>query len=246
MDQAAASPRLQIATPIFEGPLELLLALAERQELDILQVPLAELTDSYLAELAELPHPDPLEMADFLWLASRLLLLKSIRLLPGEEPADEELDLLGWEEDVRRRLEEYRIYKQMAHDLMERAAADPFTFPAPAREIEVLGQEEPLQMSALVVALQSVLSRIPPRPLIFQGNSWTLEDKVDQIETRLLRGSFELVQMLLESEDRLEAVVGFVAILELIRRGRVLIRQRESFGEIWVEERAANPGGGPW
>ena len=239
MDQAPASPRLQIATPIFEGPLELLLALAEREELDILKVPLAALTEGYLAELAQLQTPDPLEMADFLWLASRLLLLKSIRLLPGEEPEPEDLDLLGWEEDVRRRLEEYRVYKEMAQNLMERAAADPFTFPAPAREVEALGQEEPLQMGALVVAFQSVLSRIPPRPVVFHGNSWTLEDKLDQIESRLARGSFELVGMLLESEDRLEAVVAFVAILELIRRGRIKISQRESFGEIWVEARPA-------
>ena len=226
-----------MVTPIFEGPLDLLLALAEREELDILKVPLAGLTDAYLAELTQLQHPDPVEMADFLWLASRLLLLKSIRLLPGEEPDEEERDLLGWEEDVRRRLDEYRVYKEMALNLMELVAADPFTFPAPAREIEVEGQEEPLQMGALVVAFQSVLSRIPPRPLIFQGNSWTLEDKLEQIGARLRRGSFELVQMLLESEDRLEAVVAFVAVLELIRRGRIRISQRVSFGEIWIEER---------
>lgn len=239
MDQAASSPRLQVATPIFEGPLELLLALAEREELDILKVPLAALTDAYLGELSQLARPDPAEMADFLWLAARLLLLKSIRLLPGEEPGEEELDLLGWEEDVRRRLDEYRVYKAMAQGLMDLAAAEPFTFPAPAREVQVQGQEEPLQMGALVVAFQSVLARIPPRPLIFQGHSWTLEDKLGQLESKLSRGPFELVSMLLESEDRLEAVVSFVAVLELIRRGRIRISQRESFGEIWVEERPA-------
>lgn len=242
MDQPVASSRLQVATPIFEGPLDLLLALVEREELEILKVPLASLTDAYLAEIASLHRPDPKEMADFLWLAARLLLLKSIRLLPGEEPSEEETDLLGWEEDVRRRLEEYRVYKEMAQNLMERVAEEPFTFPAPAREVEVEGQEEPLQIDALVVAFQSVLARIPPRPLVFQGNRWTLEDKLAQLEHRLRSGPFDLVEWLLESEDRLEAVVAFVAVLELLRQARVAIRQRENFGPIWIEERPSTGG----
>ena len=96
MDQPDVEARLQVATPVFEGPLELLLALAEREDLDILQVPLAGLTDAYLAAIASLRSPDPVEMAEFLWMLSRLLLLKSIRLLPGEEPGEEEVELLGW------------------------------------------------------------------------------------------------------------------------------------------------------
>src|ERR1700757_2813370 len=116
-----APSRLPVSTPVFEGPLELLLALAEREEVDIFQVSLARVTDAYLAEIATRETPDPQEMAEFLWIAARLLLLKSIRLLPGETPTDEEAELLGWEEDVRQRLEEYRAYKAMAQDLMTRA-----------------------------------------------------------------------------------------------------------------------------
>src|SRR5690349_19376462 len=121
MEQPVAGSRLTVTTTVFEGPLELLLALAEREEVDIFQVSLARVTDAYLAEIAQRETPDPKEMAEFLWMAARLLLLKSIRLLPGETPTDEEVDLLGWEEDVRQRLEEYRAYKAMAQDLMERA-----------------------------------------------------------------------------------------------------------------------------
>src|SRR5437660_6371958 len=105
MEPPIAGPRPgpRISTPVFEGPLELLLALAEREEVDIFQVSLSALTDAYLNELAQIEERDPVEMAAFLWMAARLLLLKSIRLLPGEEPVPEEADLLGWEEDVRRR-----------------------------------------------------------------------------------------------------------------------------------------------
>lgn len=236
-DEGVRDPRLTVTTPVFEGPLELLLALAEREQVDLLEVRLAELTDAYLAAVAELEAPDPEEMSQFLWMAARLLLLKSVLLLPGAEADGEETDLLGWEEDVRRRLEEYRLYKQMAESLMERAAAEPYAFPAPARVIEVEGQEEPLELTNLVVAFQSVLARIPPRPVVVTGRAWTLEEKLAALEDRLRRGPVDLVEMLLESEDRLEAVVTFVALLELLRRGAVRVRQRESFGTIAVELR---------
>ncbi len=233
----AAKPRLEIATPVFEGPLELLLVLAERDEIDIFQVSLASLTESYLAEIAALEERDPVEMAEFLWLASRLLLLKSIRLLPGEEPDDEEADLLGWEEDVRSRLLEYRAYKEMAQKLMERAAADEPSFPAPAREVDVEGQEEPIPVAALVAAFQGVLARLPPRPLVYVGTRWTVEDKVGALQQRLQGGRFELIEVLLECRDRLEAVITFVAVLELLRRGAIRVRQEQNFGRILVEAR---------
>lgn len=219
--------------------MELLLALCEREELDLFEVSLSSVTDAYLAELAQMEHRDPMQMAEFLWLASRLLLLKSIRLLPGEEPEPEEAELLGWEEDVRRRLQEYRQYKEVAEALMARRDEEQECFPPPAREIEVEGQEEALRMDALVIAFQSLLQRLPPRPLVYVGRSWTMEEKLEVLEDRLVRGRFDLAEVILESEDRLEAVVTFVAFLELLRRNRVIVHQPTRYGEIWVEARAA-------
>src|SRR5438445_8393667 len=125
----AQGAQMNVRTQVFEGPLELLLALVEREEVDIFKVSLAKVIDAYLAEIASREIADPQEMAEFLWMAARMLLLKSIRLLPGEIPTDEETDLLGWEEEVRKRLEEYRAYKQMAEGLMERQEQDSFCFP---------------------------------------------------------------------------------------------------------------------
>jgi len=232
-----AKPRLEIATSVFEGPLELLLALAERAEIDIFQVSLASLTETYVAEIAALEERNPAEMAEFLWLAAQLLLLKSIRLLPGEVPDDEEADLLGWEEDVRSRLLEYRAYKQMAEQLMERVAVDEPSYPGPARPVAAEGQEEPIQVAALLAAFQSVLARLPPLPLVYVGHSWTVEGKIEVLQQRLLRGSLELVEVILECRDRLEAVITFVAVLELLRRGSVRVRQERNFGRILVEAR---------
>jgi segregation and condensation protein A len=235
VEQPFAAPRLGVTTQVFEGPLELLLALVEREELDIFQVSLAKVTDAYLAEIAAREVADPQEMAEFLWMAARLLLIKSIRLLPGEPPTEEETDLLGWEEEVRQRLEEYRAYKEMAGELMERTQNDSFSFPPPARPVEAGGQEEPLEVGLLLVAFNSVLARIPPRPLVVTGRTWTLAEKLDLITERLRRGPIELVELILESEDRLEAVVTFVAVLELLRRSLVRVRQKERFGAIHVE-----------
>ena len=89
-----AQGALQVNTSVFEGPLELLLALVERAEIDIFKVSLAKVTDAYLAEVAAREIPDTQEMAEFLWMAARLLLLKSIQLPPGETPTDEETELL--------------------------------------------------------------------------------------------------------------------------------------------------------
>jgi segregation and condensation protein A len=239
MEPPIAGPRLPISTPVFEGPLELLLALAEREEVDIFQVSLARITDAYLAEIAQREVQDPQEMAEFLWMAARLLLLKSIRLLPGEQPTDDESELLGWEEDVRQRLEEYRAYKTMAQDMMARAEQETFAFPPAARPVEAGGQEEPLDVDLLVAAFNSVLARIPPRPVVITGRTWTLEEKLDLITERLSRGPIELLALILESEDRLEAVVTFVAVLELIRRSAITVRQKERFGPIHIEAKAA-------
>src|SRR5467141_3614999 len=239
VEPPVAGSRLDVRTAVFEGPLELLLALVEKEEVDIFQVSLAKVTDAYLIEIASRDIADPAEMAEFLWMAARLLLLKSIRLLPGEPPTDDETDLLGWEEEVRKRLEEYRIYKQMAEGLMERASQETFSFPPPARPVEAGGQEEPLEIGLLVVAFNSVLARIPPRPVVVTGRTWTLEEKLDLITRRLREGPIELLELILESEDRLEAVVTFVAVLELLRRSAISVRQKERFGAIHIESRSS-------
>jgi len=235
VEPPVSGPRIDVKTPVFEGPLELLLALAEREEVDIFQVSLAKVTDAYLLEVAAREVADPQEMAEFLWMAARLLLLKSIRLLPGEQPTDDETELLGWEEEVRKRLEEYRVYKEMAAGLMERAEQESFAFPPPPRQVDSEGQEEPLEVELLVLAFNSVLARIPPRPLVVTGRTWTLEEKVELIARRLREGPIELLELILESEDRLEAVVTFVAVLELLRRSEITIKQKERFGPIRVE-----------
>ena len=121
----------------------------------------------------------------------------------------------------------------------KRAEQETFSFPPPPRALEAAGQEEPLDVEALVAAFNSVLARIPPRPVVVQGRTWTLEEKLDLIRGRLAKGPIELTSLILESEDRLEAVVTFVAVLELLRRAAITVKQKERFGPIHIEARAA-------
>jgi segregation and condensation protein A len=92
-------------------------------------------------------------------------------------------------------------------------------------------------VDVLVAAFNSVLGRIPPRAVIVTGRTWTLQEKLDLITDRLREGPIELIELILESEDRLEAVITFVAVLELVRRSAVRVRQKERFGPIRVEMR---------
>jgi segregation and condensation protein A len=135
-------------------------------------------------------------------------------------------------------LEEYRAYKAMAQDLMERAEQETFAFPPGPRTVEAGGQEQSLDVDVLVAAFNSVLARIPPRPVVVEGRTWTLEEKLEMITRRIAEGPLELVTLILESEDRLEAVVTFVAVLELLRRSVITVRQKERFGPIHIEARA--------
>lgn len=240
---------LEVSLPVFEGPLELLLFLVEQEALDILAVPVASITGPYLETLRDLPRVDAVEAAEFLRLAARLLRMKSARLLPGKVDEPEEVDLDEFEELVRSRLREYRAYRRAAASLMERVEQETPAFPLPARPLpESVGvqiEQAPIDPDRLMAAFRSVLARLPPRPLSVTTLAWTVEDKVELLSLRIEAGGFDLLELMLQCEDRLEAVVTFLALLELVRQGRVRIQQARRFGPIWVKPRdsGSEPGG---
>ncbi|HEX2141496.1 MAG TPA: segregation/condensation protein A, partial [Candidatus Limnocylindria bacterium] len=110
----------ELELDVFSGPLELLLQLIESRQLDVLTVPLAEMADAYVAHLATHPVP-PQQLAEFVAIASQLILLKSRRLLPGEPmPLASDPEAEPDEEELRRRLVEYRALRDVARLLGER------------------------------------------------------------------------------------------------------------------------------
>lgn len=227
---------------VFEGPLDLLLRLIEKEELDITRVALAQVADQYLAYLARLPQRDPAELSAFLLVAVRLLWIKSQTLLPrppaGAEEREEEEG-----EDLVRQLEEHRRYREAARRLQAwreegrrafgRLVPPPLPVPRPA---ELAGAT----LEALLGALQHRLEELGPsrggHPLA-QPRQVTLADKARQIYTRLQQGEVFFHTLLAEAPTCEEVVVTLWAVLELFKRRWIEVEQEELFGRIAIRRR---------
>jgi segregation and condensation protein A len=231
---------LRVQTPAFEGPIDLLLTLAQRQQVDLNEVRLADLAWDYLAgikrDAAEGRSRSPDEVAAFLVVASRLLALKAAALLPSATPEDEEEDLESWEEQVRQRMVEYARFKEAAMELMKRHQEGGISFPS-AIEAEIIPMEQlSIDPGGLATAFQAVLDRLPaPEEVQFELSSYSLTDEMDGIRARLRMGESTSFGAIFEAaQSRLHAVVIFLALLELIRVGEASFRQKSVFADIEV------------
>jgi segregation and condensation protein A len=227
-----------VRTQAFEGPIELLLTLAQRAEVDLATIPLASLTDDYLRALDETPPPLD-QMAAFLVIGARLVQLKAAALLPAAMPEAEE-DLEAWESAIRGRLEEYKRFKELAESIMRRHASGHFTF-AGLFEPEVI-REPKVQMTLdlLAAAFQQVMDRLPPvEALTVEMEHVSLAEKLEQLRG-MMRAHPEMnfSAVFIRARTRLEAVVTFLALLELIRIGEVSVVQPSPFAEIRVKAKA--------
>lgn len=178
-------------------------------------------------------------MAAFLVIGARLVQLKAAGLLPAGT-ADEEEDVEAWESAIRGRLEEYKRFKELAESIMRRHASGHFTF-AGLFEPEVI-REPKVQVSldALAAAFQQVLDRLPPaESLTFAFEHVSLADKLELLRV-MMRAHPEMnfTAVFSQARTRLEAVVIFLALLELIRIGEIIVIQSSPFAEIRVKSRA--------
>jgi len=231
-------PGFEVQLPTFSGPLAVLLQLIESRQLDVLTVPLAELADAYVAHLAE--HPvDPAQLAEFVAMAAQLILIKSRSMLPGEmlpisHDASEEPD----EEELRRRLVEYRALRDAARALGERDLVAPMHRREPRESDLPVASVTPLPVALLVGAMHA-LAAIPepePAPPEIVAREITIAMQITVLRTALAAGGRIVLQQLLAScGSRTEATVTLLATLELVRRRQVRVRQRELFGPIVVE-----------
>jgi len=224
---------LQLA--VFSGPLDLLLQLIESRQLDVLTVPLAEMADAYVAYLANHPVPAD-ELADFVATASQLILLKSRRLLPGEAlPAglltDEEPD----EDELRRRLLEYRALRDASRTLGEWDMARP-AYRREPREADL--PENPVEpMPALLLAealgrLAAIPEPVPPPPEVMPREV-TIAMQIATLRGAMGRAGQVVLQRVLAScQSRTEIAVTVLAMLELVRRRQAIVQQDELFGPI--------------
>jgi len=223
-----------VRTPAFDGPIELLLTLAQRAEVDLKAIPLATLTDDYLRAIDQ-DRPPLDRLAAFLVIGARLVQLKAAGLMPEATAGDEE-ELQAWEEAIKGRLEEYKRFKELAESLMRRHASGRFTF-AGLLEPEVIPQARvQVNLEALASAFQQVLDRLPaPQSVTVEMERVSLADKLEELRSMLARQpQMNFSAVFGHARTRLEAVVTFLALLELIRIGQARVAQSSAFAEIMV------------
>lgn len=227
-----------VRLPVFEGPLDLLLHLIEGRELDITKVSLAEVTDQYLEYISQLDQLEPEKLADFLVIAAKLLLIKSRMLLPQPpaEPDDEEEDV---GDELVRRLIEYRRFKSAAQQLRFReeqglrAHVRLVPPPHPERTVSL----ESVSLDALLEAVrQAMVSQTASSAdEVIAPVQISLPEKIAHLESLLTQhGHFSFNRVLEQATSRMEIIVTFLALLQLMKRRRVLVEQRKLFGDIVV------------
>ena len=230
----------EIHLPIFEGPLDLLLHLIERDDLDITAVSLVAVTDQYLAAIHGDQGVDPQALAEFVAIGAKLIYLKSRALLP--RPPEEPGELLE-DDDVGRELvdllREYRRFLDVVAVLQEREEAGMRHYPriAPPLEPKPDNGLGPVTLEKLCELMVEMLARTPPEPraVLPRERTMVLSDRMADFRSRLVhRGKFSFRRVIAECRTRLEVVVSFMAILELIRTGEADATQPSAWGDIEV------------
>ncbi len=236
--------RYKVQLPAFEGPLDLLLHLVEREEFDITTIALAQVTDQYLAYLAELERRQVEELADFLVVAAKLLLIKSQALLPQPPVLTPEEGDVG--EELVRQLQAYKRFKEVAALLHEREkqGLHGYVRVAPLPRPEPQPDLGNMALTDLLVYVQEALDALPAPPVgdVVTPITVTVEDQIARIETQLTRqGQVRFREFLSEATTRIEIIVTLWAVLELVKQERARVWQERLFGEIFIEREAAAP-----
>jgi len=237
-----------VTLPTFQGPLDLLLHLIETQELDINLISLMSVTDQYWQTVGGMKSVEPGALADFLVVASRLLYIKSRGLLPQPAPGPSEA---AEEEDsadaLIRQLLEYRQFKAVAENLKQRQAQGLHTYPrsAPPPAAEKRLDLNYVDAAHLRAVLRKLLQRIPENPPLptVKTYSITVAEQISVVR-RLLHthqashkshttsSPISFIELLGQTWTRVEVIVTFLAVLELIKQQEVQAVQRRLFGDI--------------
>ncbi|MEK7378715.1 MAG: segregation/condensation protein A [Candidatus Binatota bacterium] len=235
------SARVQLE--VFEGPLDLLLHLIKKNELSITDIPIATITEQYLSTL-ELMQSLNLDVAgEFLVMAATLIHIKSRMLLPPGENEDEEEEEGDPREELIRRLLEYQRFKEAAEELERREllSRDVFVRRSEApEEAETVGFES-LSLFDLLSALRHVLERFPEEGIHeVTLDTISVREKMSFLLDELRRRGKVIFQSLFETAtSRLEVVVTFLAMLELVKIRAIRVWQEERIGPVVIELAAA-------
>ena len=246
---------LTVKLQVFEGPLDLLLYLLDKNKVNIYDIPIVEITAQYMEYIAEMKRQDLDVLSEFLVMAATLIDIKSKMLLP-RNPGDEEEETDPRAELVQQLLE-YKMYKCMAYELKDRQVdAQRVMFKKPTIPEEVLEYQEPLNVEELVsdVTLaklneifKSIMrkqqDKIDPLRSKFgkiEKEEVSLEEKTEYLENYATTHKHFSFRSLLEAQSsKVEVIVTFLAILELMKTGKILISQEHIFDDIQIDSKIA-------
>jgi segregation and condensation protein A len=241
---------LEVSTPVYEGPFDLLLQLILKEQVDIYEVNLATIVDSYLAELDRMGDLDLDVATAFLLIAATLVELKARRLLPNTSDIDLDDELALWEERdlLLARLLEAKTFKDVAGVFARLADDASLSFPRIVGPDERFAAVVPdLLAGTTVLRLRNAAVRaLTPRPVpvvdLFHISpiKITVADAVNELIDELPRvGTISFRRLTADLADRIEVIVRFLAVLELFKQGAVDLDQPEQFGDIevaWVAD----------
>ncbi|MDD5318996.1 MAG: segregation/condensation protein A [Candidatus Pacebacteria bacterium] len=231
----------QIKTETFEGPLDLLLSLVEKHKFFINDISLSKVTDDYIAHVNALEHYSIPDRANFIVVASTLLLIKSRSLLPSLSLTEEEQ---GSIEDLEKRLREYQQIKALSKHVRERFGNTPI-FPGKGMPVEsVFSPSKEVSgatgISNIFTAIRNVLQSLPKKELIPKAvlkKVISLEEMMDNLAKRItssLKMSFRDFAKI-GKEEKVNVIVSFLAMLELVKQGLISVTQSKMFDEIEME-----------
>ncbi len=222
----------------FEGPLDLLLHLIKRDEIDIYDIPILHITQQYLAYIDLMRALDLDVAGEFLVMAATLMRIKAKMLLPLPAVGEEE-DEGDPREELVQRLVEYRQFKEAAGTLKLKEEDRRQLF----ERGMVPGEDEagplplaPASLFDLLDALNRVMSRLPEAAVYeVQGDAYDVEEKMSAIASAVAeRGSVSFTELLIRCRARAEMIVTFIALLELVKLGQVVVAQAEAFDDITI------------
>jgi segregation and condensation protein A len=236
------SPFAVSVTDVYEGPLDLLLDLIRKQDIDIYDIPIARITEQYLAYVEKIRELDVNVAADFIYMAAVLIHIKSKMLLPRDPSAKAE-ELEDPRTELVNRLLEHEKFKSAAQMLLQKQQIEDavLTNPALKEFIDAEGTEPEMAADVidLVKTFQQILERVRTRPMMnVDEETVTVGQMIDYLRRRLAIESrpIRLKQILMRVESRQALVCMFLALLELVRLQAIQVRQDKLFGEIAVRK----------
>jgi segregation and condensation protein A len=243
MDETLARAGFHIRTPAFEGPFALVLELIEKRQLLVNDLSLSKITDDFIQHVrsqAEFPIEDA---ADFIGVAATLLLIKSKSLIPDLELTNEEEEDI---DDLKRRLEAYERAREAARRItplfarfvmVERGEQEPDVVFSPGKDLTAANLEAALRDALAALEKEEQLPEVRVRPMV------TIEEMMDRLMDRVQKAvTMSFKDFSGGSKEKVEVIVSFLALLELVKQGAVDVLQHQNFSDIRITNtNAATP-----